>query len=85
MSLPQYLLNTVYPKHTNYSSVYKSKAYELRSMLPGFCAAMNSNSVLMFLDNPPVLSSRVKQSMENAFIMGQAVHEESIPLAMYDP
>jgi hypothetical protein len=53
-------------------------------MLLGFYAAKNSNSVLMFLDNPPVLFSRVKQSMENPFVMGLAVHEESIPLGMPD-
>jgi hypothetical protein len=33
----------------------------------------------MFLDNPSVPSSRVKQSTENMFIMGLAVHEVSIP------
>jgi len=39
----------------------------------------------MFLDNPSVPTSRVKQSMENAVIMGLAVQEGSIPLGMLNP
>jgi len=39
----------------------------------------------MFLDNPSVPTSRVKEFMENAFVMGLAVHEGSIPLEMLNP